>query len=257
MKDKEVLICPICKERLVIDDKTAKCKNNHSFDVAKEGYINLLPVNKKNSLSPGENKAQVIARREFLNKGYFSALLDGIKDLLKDKSGVLLDAGCGTGYYSNGLNDKFSCIGIDISKEAVLVASKSTDGLFIVSSVFEMPVKSNSVDVILNIFSPKPTDEFRRVLKDDGVILEVIPNTYHMIELKDKLYKNVYLNDADKKELKGLSLVTERKIKYKKQVSKADVKNLLEMTPYAFSGRGDIGDMEITFDFIIKLWSKK
>lgn len=256
MKNIELIKCPKCGKELIEIGNTVKCKNGHSYDVSKEGYLNLLLANKKNSLDPGDNKEQVLARKNFFEKEYFKPLVDEIKKMLLGYFGVLLDAGCGTGYYINNLRERFSCIGIDISKEAIKVSSKLTHETNIVSSIFDMPIKDNSIDVLLNIFAPKPLSEFKRVLKKDGIILEVIPSIYHMIELKNEMYENSYLNSVDDKKLDGFNLINESEVKYTIKILAEDIVNLIAMTPYNFSGKKFDKDTDVTLHFLIKIWKK-
>ena len=193
-----ILLCPLCNNYLTKNDKNNfyKCTNNHCYDIAKEGYTNLLLANQKHSLCPGDNKEMVNARKEFLNKDYFLPLSNKINDILTDycnnKNIAILDAGCGTGYYLNNLQKKFnncSYFGVDISKFAVMKASKENKNIsYFTANIFNLPFSNNSIDIILNIFAPKPEKEFRRILKNNGIILEVTPSTNHMIELKKVLY---------------------------------------------------------------------
>lgn len=256
MQNVDKLICPKCKGELKLNNKSLVCEKKHSYDIAKEGYCNLLLVDKKNSHDPGENKEQVRARREFFEKDYFKPLIEEIRLALKGKGGTLLDAGCGTGYYINNLKEKFNCIGIDISKEAVKIASKDTKCDCICSSIYDMPIGNKSIDVILSIFAPKPINEFKRVLKDDGVILEVIPGEFHMVELKERMYESIYLNNPSEKKLEGFTKKYEKGIKYQKMLEKSDVEHLIKMTPYAFSGEKNFASGMVTLDFIVKIWIK-
>ncbi len=94
------LICPLDKQPLQLNERTWCCDNGHSFDIAKQGYVNLLPVQNKRSKDPGDSKAMVQARREYLNKGYYQPLAQALADtVLAMGSQALLDAGCGEGYY--------------------------------------------------------------------------------------------------------------------------------------------------------------
>ena len=241
-------LCPICKEELTEQDKSFVCKNKHTFDKAKSGYVNLLTVNNKNSKIPGDNKLMVNARRDFLSKEYYKLLSDNLNELVfkytKHKnSPQILDAGCGEGYYINNIytyltENKISAdiLGIDISKFALNVASKHNKNIkFGVASIFNLPVKSNSCDLLLNLFAPFSDDEFLRVLKDDGLLFMVIPSTKHLWELKCTVYDTPYENEVKDYTLEGFNLIDKKIIKYYITLScNQDIKNLFMMTPYYY-----------------------
>ena len=115
------LLCPLCAAPLQKQQRSCVCANRHSFDIARQGYIHLLPVQNKKSLNPGDTPQQVMARREFLEGGFYKPIADALYDLLKGYTGPILDVGCGEGYYSAFLAQQLGCelTGLDISKEAV------------------------------------------------------------------------------------------------------------------------------------------
>lgn len=185
--DNQLLLCPVCKENLIKDtsNKTYKCKNNHTYDIAKEGYVNLLISNQKRSKNPGDSKEMVLARIDFLSKGYYKKLSDKINEKIvqyliknhKDKFNIV-DLGCGEGYYMINLknymdekNIKANYYGIDVSKDAVKYAGKTNkDCVWAVGNNFNILASDKSVDCIISVFSPIDIDECNRVLKDDGKI---------------------------------------------------------------------------------------
>ena len=126
-----MFICPICKSKLNIQGKSYLCENNHSFDIAKQGYVNLLPVNKKHSDNPGDSKEMVLSRREFLESGNYDCftkkLCEIINSLFPDTQKITIaDCGCGEGYYDGkleGISSDYDLFGFDISKEAVRYAA--------------------------------------------------------------------------------------------------------------------------------------
>jgi len=119
-------ICPVCREKLEAKDKSLVCRNKHTFDIAKQGYVNLLLSNQMNAKLPGDNKMMVSARRNFLNKGYYKILSEKLCDTAVRyiKNGdTVLDAGCGEGYYTQKVYESLlekgiqtDMLGIDISK---------------------------------------------------------------------------------------------------------------------------------------------
>ena len=121
------LICPICGNELHKEEKTCRCPSGHSFDIARQGYVNLLTVQQKHSLNPGDTREQVLSRRAFLEAGYYAPIAGALIDTAKElgASGPILDVGCGEGYYSSRLAGALGgeLVGLDISKEAVRCAA--------------------------------------------------------------------------------------------------------------------------------------
>ena len=136
-----MLTCPVCAAPLVFMEKTAACKNNHRFDIAREGYINLLRSS-KNGDKIGDDKFSARSRRDFLNKGYYSILKDNLTALFADKSGSVLDICCGEGYYTSALgeNTNLNVYGFDISKEMVRLGAKRGKATFFVANMAAIPV---------------------------------------------------------------------------------------------------------------------
>ncbi len=260
-KNLKVLICPNCKESLSENDRCLACPKGHSFDLSKEGYANLLLPNQKKTKHPGDNEQMIKSRKNFLDQGYFCELRKTISEVVDFDGKVAVDAGCGTGYYLQSIADKVSVgIGVDISKEAIKIASKNIkNALFIVASIFSMPIKDASVDYILNVFSPKPEAEFERILKKGGIVIEVVPGQAHLKELKEKLYESKFRFNSEKYAFKNLELIKTQRLLLTKQIkNENDCLDLLKMTPYSYKSAQKelLLPDQITFDFIINLWRK-
>ncbi len=143
-----ILLCPICGAVLERQEKAWQCQNRHSFDIARQGYVNLLPVQQKRSLQPGDTREQVLSRREFLEGGFYEPIVKALCELAGGCSGPVLDAGCGEGYYSTRLAEALGAelIGLDISKEAVrCAAAKYKSALWLCASAARLPVQDNSI----------------------------------------------------------------------------------------------------------------
>jgi len=137
-------LCPLCQQALSLVDKVFRCENNHSFDQAKEGYVNLLPVQYKHSKDPGDNKAMVNARRAFLTKGFYQPLVDRITAIqyqYGEQKDNVFDAGCGEGFYTHQHKTADNAVyGIDIAKNAVRIAAKKyKDCFFSVGTLSQLP----------------------------------------------------------------------------------------------------------------------
>ena len=265
------MLCPKCRETLLKHSTAYSCLNGHSFDIAKEGYANLLLPNKKNSQFPGDNKEMVSARVAFLGKGYYEPLADTIGNLISDMGKRLenvLDAGCGVGYYSthlkNLLKNRINLIGIDISKFAIQkAAKKDKDSSYFVGSIFDLPIENNSQDIILNIFSPKASEEFKRVLKDDGCIIQVMPGKRHLYELKKLLYGDSTYENDNEFDYDGFKLEKSKELTYTINVNQEDLMHVFSMTPYLYKTKLEdieklklVNSIDITIDFIIMIWRK-
>ena len=78
--------------------------------------------------------------------------------------GKILDIGCGIGYLSKLFNDY---VGIDTSKEALLIARRHTDGDYVVASATNLPFRPNSFDACISY------DLIEHITKVDNVIGEM------------------------------------------------------------------------------------
>lgn len=228
-----MLQCPKCKEQLNLIDRSYTCVNHHSFDVAKRGYVNLLLTNHK---ATGDDKEMVQARTRFLNHAYYQPLQQRLVALLKTKQpAVLIDAGCGQGYYTNAIKDELhcECYGFDLSKYAVDEACKAHNHVcYGVCNIFHMPLPDASGDALLSVFAPIDIEENRRILKTGGYFLKVAPGPKHLWEMKQVLYPQVYENETETG-YEGFELIEEELLAYEVMIQdKEDIKALFQMTPY-------------------------
>ena len=232
--------CPICKNTLVFTQPSYVCSNNHCFDQAKEGYVNLLPVQLKHSKQPGDNKAMVNARRDFLSKGYYQPLVEQLlllqKEYATEKSNVL-DAGCGEGYYTHQHESSSNRVyGVDIAKEAVKKAAKMYKGTnFSVATLSHLPFSDQYFHWIVSVYAPILEPEFTRVLAEQGYLVTVTPAKRHLFELKDIIYQTAQEHNDEKEVIQSLTLINEQQLSYSMTIKTADdLLNLLSMTPFAF-----------------------
>lgn len=236
--------CPICGAPLTREGQAYRCPGRHSYDISKDGYTYLLPVNRKHSAAPGDDKGMAAARREFLSKGYYSPLLNTLCSQILSYSGdspVILDAGCGEGYYTSGVYRALLAAGktprmagIDISKFILRYAAKREKGVeFAVASSYHLPVADGTVDLLLNCFSPLALEEFRRVLRPGGTFLYVVPAAGHLWEMKEILYDCPYPNEERETPYQGFAY--EAVIPVDGSISLdsgEDIRSLFQMTPY-------------------------
>ncbi len=257
-------ICPICKEPLS-GEKSLKCSNNHCFDRAKSGYINLLSGKGGNH---GDPKDMVIARKNFLDRGYYKPLADVIAGsalTVTPKDGVLLDCGCGECYYTDIVNAALPdahIMGIDVSKDAVNYGAKRNRNIDLaVASVYAIPVADISIDTVISIFAPAATEEFARVLKPEGHLIMAIGGENHLWSLKKAVYDIPYKNETADYSIDGFEFVDKKEVKYTIDLqTNEDIKNLFSMTPYYHkTSQADIAKLdnlsslttEIEFEILI------
>lgn len=261
--------CPICQTNLDDQSTLFRCQKNHCFDRAKEGYVNLLPVQLKQSKQPGDNKAMVNARRAFLEQNFYQPLIEKVTSIYQahaDENSQVLDAGCGEGYYTHQLKtDNNQVYGVDIAKEAVKKAAKKYKQChFSVATLSHLPFGNELFNFILSIYAPILEGEFTRVLNDKGLLLTVTPAKNHLMELKEKIYRQALQHDDDKSPVEHLALIHEEKLSYQMVLPTGnDVLNLLSMTPFAFKASeqikkdlGQVTDFHCQADFMLRLYQK-
>lgn len=240
--------CPVCGNPLKREQGSLRCQKRHCYDFARSGYVNLLPSNRKHAKLPGDNKEMVAARNRFLRGGYYAPLQQALCEqarrfIPRHGEPVLLDAGCGEGYYTAAVasaayenNPSCTVLGVDISKSALALAAKREKRAeFAVASVFSLPLPDNSVDILTEVFAPFCKEEYFRVLKKDGILLEVIPAARHLFGMKAILYENPYENKVKPYELENFCFLGKTGVSGTIRVTDpADIQALFAMTPYAY-----------------------
>lgn len=238
-------ICPLCRLALQQQPKQWSCASGHNFDVAREGYVNLLPVQHKKSRAPGDSMEMLRARREFLDAGHYRPLLDAMLELLTPlRAQSLLDMGCGEGYYTRALTSVAQeVVGLDIAKPAIqLAAKRSSEITWLVGSGALLPLADASVDVVSNLFTQLHVDEMHRVLKPEGHVLVATPEPDHLWSLREQLFDEVRAHEPDKF-LAGFQarfeLRERRELRFALTLDQASLQQLLLMTPYAWKSKPD------------------
>ena len=234
------LLCPICGETLTKQEKSYVCPNRHSFDIARQGHVNLLPVQNKRSLNPGDTAQQVAGRRAFLDGGFYGPIRDALCALAKDHgcTGPILDVGCGEGYYSAQLAKMLETelLGLDISKEAVrYAAGRYKHAAWICASAARLPVKDQSVGLLTSLFVLTMPEEFRRVLRPDGAFIQVLAAEDHLLGLKNIIYPELHHKEKfTTPDVPGFRLAQSRQLQFTFTVEGEQVQNLLNMTPHVY-----------------------
>ena len=234
------LLCPVCGEKLNKVDKAWLCPNRHSFDIARQGYVNLLTVQQKHSLNPGDTREQVLSRRSFLEAGYYAPILETLTETAKELgiTGPILDVGCGEGYYSARLARTLDAelVGLDISKEAVRCAAAKYKGpTWLTATAAHIPVEKGSAQLVTSLFALTLPEEFSRVLRDEGYYFQVLACQDHLLGLKSVIYPELNLKEKDSvPELPGFALVKSVPIRFSFTVEDEQIRNLFSMTPHVF-----------------------
>ncbi len=266
------LICPVCGGALSGQGGSLICDKRHTYDIARQGYVNLLPVQQKHSLSPGDAPEMLAARRDFLDEGHYLAIfndvLSQVNGYIADEAPVIVDAGCGEGYYTQKLLrecPRARVIGADISKAAVKMAcSRNRDISWICATAAHLPIADGAADVITAVFSLVCEEEFARVLKDGGAVVEVTAGSNHLIELKRVIYDDVFEQHKRPKPTEGLLReVSCERHSFGMRLDNAQLRRLLRMTPHTMRIREEnrarleaTPSLDLTAEYFVRTMQK-
>lgn len=235
--------CPICGSRMeVVELKSLICQNNHTYDFTKQGYLNLTT----HQIKTKYDKALFEARRKLMNEvGFFNPLIEAVVKIINhqqaSKQLVILDTGCGEGTHLARICDTVSGaaigVGIDIAKEGIITAAKNhSEIIWTVADLANPPFQDHQFDVILNILSPSNYAEFNRLLKSDGILIKVVPQSGYLQELRHAFFqetdKQTYSNSetVDRYNEK-FQMIESSRLTYSVNLDKASLESLIRMTP--------------------------
>ena len=234
------LICPICGNQLNQQEKSFVCPNRHSFDIARQGYVNLLTVQQKHSLAPGDTREQVLSRRAFLEAGHYTPIAQALIHTARKYgvSGEILDIGCGEGWYSAQLARALDLplTGLDISKEAVrCAAAKYKDHRWLCATAAHIPVPDSAAGLITSLFALTLPEEFHRILAEGGLYFQVLAAEDHLLGLKSIIYDELHRKEKDTvPELPGFERIESIPIRFDFTIEGEQIQNLFSMTPHVF-----------------------
>lgn len=248
-----IFACPICNSSMkVLNYKSLICSNHHTFDFAKQGYINFTT----HSVNTKYSKGLFEARRKIITEGaFFEPLSHAIAKVIFNhvakttETISILDMGCGEGSHLSHICDIVSSnyynsvvgVGIDISKVGIMVASKNyTEKIWTVADLANTPFKNEQFDVILNILSPSNYSEFNRLLKADGVVIKIVPQSGYLLELREHFlnrsnrqkYSNI---ETVKRFYENFQVVDNSRISYTMNLNKSSIQWLFQMTPLTWT----------------------
>jgi len=241
--------------QLVQHGNTLECTQHHTFDIAKEGYVNL--VTRKLSSTVGDTKEMLNARRHFLDAGLYKPLSNALDTLIlshliemqmrsEGSEIAFLDAGCGEGYYlgqlyatlkAHTMIERVHSFGLDISKEAIRMAARRYKNIqFVVADIKERLIfAEETLHLLLNIFAPRNVEEFARVLVPNGLVLVVIPGANHLRQLRNTLsLLNIQENKPQyivEQYTHYFSLVNTSSLNYTLHLTQEQVTQAVMMTP--------------------------
>lgn len=228
--------CPVCKSTFQLKDYSLICEENHHFDLSKKGTIYFL----SHSIQTDYNKKMLVHRGKMIQSGMYQPLLERISKTI-NLTGNTLDVGCGEGSFLSELASfglRGSKFGFDLSKDGIYLASdQPTDAFWCVADLTHLPFADQSMTTILNIFSPSHYQEFQRVLKKEGTVLKVIPETDYLKELRAAFYpenerKQTYSNENVLARFsKEMTILVNERVTYTFAIPKENRLDLLEMSP--------------------------
>ena len=241
------LACPLDNAPLVREGMSWRCGNGHCFDIASQGYANLLPVQLKRSRDPGDSKEMVAARRRFLNASHYQPIADAVARLTLDGlsgQAACLDAGSGEGYYLRRLaaiaeqqGQSLAVLGLDISKWAVLAAAKQDKRpTWVVGSNARLPVLDGRLERLLCLFGFPVYAEFARVLRPGGQLIQVDAGLEHLAELRAIIYPTLKAERPAKLEIPaGFQPIDSENLRFGFTLQGQEpIADLLAMTPHLF-----------------------
>ncbi|MDN5726972.1 MAG: hypothetical protein L0G99_13740 [Propionibacteriales bacterium] len=235
----DLLACPHCRQPMHLDDRVLGCTGPHRFDLAKQGYVNLLGGRAPRNADTAE---MVAARERFLGAGHYLPLRDALATLIP--SGTVLDAGSGPGWYAAGLTEKARGLALDVSAAAARRAAGAHPhiGALVADTWGPLPVADGMINTVLTVFAPRNHAEFARVLSPGGRLLVVTPAVDHLAEATDAL--GLIGMDPEKEDrlhagaAEHFTAVSRDTVRCTMQLTVGELADLVGMGPNAFH-RGD------------------
>lgn len=273
--------CPKCeKEMKWNEENSLVCSDGHCFDLAKKGYIYLM----LRKVETHYNNKLFESRRALCQTGFYEPLTQELVGLinkyLNDEIAQLaiIDAGCGEGSNLARIIEDISAntlkepvgMGIDIAKDGISIAARNYPGIiWAVANLADLPLADHSFDVLLNVFTPFNQQEFKRILKQDGIILKVIPEEGYLGELRDIFYKNSDLETYSNQDVvanfkQHFAILETKRVTYQFKLEGEQLSHLVNMTPLAWGAAPenirkvtDMGEINITVDVVILVGGKR
>ena len=263
------LICPVCKSPLYRREGSLVCDSRHTYDIARAGYVNL--VNGVSSRVSGDSAECVAARTAFLCSEHYAPFREAICEAAGEGE-VLVDAGCGEGYYTCALARSYNMTyGFDLSKASITSAARRAAALgvrestfFGVGSVYALPIGSGAADTVVNVFAPCVEEEYSRILRQGGLLVVACAGEEHLRGLKSVLYEEIRPNTERADLPRTLEHISSSRLRYDITLDSPElIRALYLMTPYAYrTGDKDrdrlfsLERLTTTVDFDIHVYRK-
>lgn len=271
----------MCGTSLALGPTAAACANAHTFDRARNGYLNLLLSNKKQSAEPGDSVGMLQSRRAFLQRGYYDQMAAAAVTTMTDVLGAgtprmagaqVADLGCGEGFFTARIKTALTgavVYGVDISRPGIkMAAAHGRDIHWIVASLHRSPFLPASLSVALSVFAPIDAADVRRVIRDDGALVTVTPGPDHLQELRKIIYSTVKPHPPTPALMAGDTLfahASSTRVRHSITLeSQAEINDLVAMTPYYWhisaSTRAAIAALqrlELTVDAYVNVFRPK
>ena len=260
-----LLCCPVCGRELTKAERAYTCPARHTFDIAREGYVNLMAGKPP---AVGDNREMIAARHRTLESGIYARFCEALREVAAEApQGTFLDVGCGEGYYTErmALSRTGDVIGIDISKDALKLSCRRLPrATLAVASAYHLPLADCSVALLSAIFAPMATEEFHRVLNVGGRLVLAVPGPRHLFGMKEILYDTPYENEVQDTALAGFTLLEKRAVTFDLTLpSQEAIADLFAMTPYCYrtprAGRERLAALDtlsISAEFYVLVYEK-
>lgn len=266
-----IWMCPVCSTGLVRGPSSFACPTGHSFDIAQEGYVNLVLPQHRRSAAAGDPKDSLRHRRTFHQGGHYAPLAARLVELLAPEGAdSVLDVGCGEGYYLRQLlnspcSGDVRLYGVDVAKEAIRMASRAAPQIdHAVANTYRLPVRDACVAAVLQVFAPSAAEQIQRVLLPDGLFIQVTPGPRHLQAFRAMIYEAPHAhNEAPAPS--GFRLQQSESVTFSLRLSEPEaVAGLVEMTPYkwhmnpvTYGQVRELTELQDTADFTINLFRPK
>ena len=258
--------CPICHQTMnVVEAKSLVCVNRHTFDFAKQGYVNMLhrPSPQQYDRELFEARRRIIVEGELYSSLHKEIAVEIGKCMGKHRNAtVLFDAGCGEGSHLQILLDEcrdrdITGIGLDISKEGIMMASrKYCDSIWLVGDLANIPLADHSCHIILNILSPANYAEFNRILTNEGIVVKIAPRPQYLKEVREAVFggtdREKYVNDKTISLFRrNFRLIGGFGFKCLVELMREEIFDLIQMSPLSWSAQKEQIDEFIDRDSIV------
>ncbi len=244
----DIFSCPICQQDMHVDNPSQLvCESHHAFDIAKQGYINFLNKAVKTQYDKSLFDArQAILANTSLYQSVTNSIVQVIEQNVKQQKRVIIDMGSGEGSHLANITKKLNgdnvSVGFDIAKEAIIAATSYNGSIMsAVADISDVPIKPQQADVLLNILSPSNYNEFNRIIKNDGIIVKVVPNSSYLQEIRTALFESDEGDEAYSNEAvvdlfhKTYDVIAEETVHEISDIDKTTLQHLIKMTPLTWS----------------------